>query len=511
VAGDCCSPDCRLEPDGSSCGAADACHGDEICLAGRCGPPSADAAAACVSGSVVAFVTNFDDDTVAFVDTVSGTVGQTAATGDGPWGVAIHPRGTEVWITDRLANAVSVLDARTGTALATIPVGRLPLGVVLDPTATRAYVATFDDNAVAVIDVTSRAVLGTIGVGHGPSGLAFGPGGAQLYVSNYASNTVSVIDPSSDGVVASVATRKKPLEMALDAARGQLWVTDYDSARVSVIGTFSNTVLATLRVGEKPFGVAVDATGGRVFVTNASSDTMSILDATTCGTAGEVPVGRGPFGVGVDPSGKHVYVANSTNATTAIIDPSTSAVTTNLPVGALPVAFGQFVGAVANDCLRTAAQCDDGNPSTADTCDPTAGCLHALQTDAEVVRAGLAELDATARAAAASALGGGRVAGTLTRLLGEARTQLAAASTSSGAAQRKRLGGTMRRLRRVERAVEKGLRRGAIRCDPGLRMLDLARGTRLRLRALRGRPLAAVVEPAAAEYVAPPPVHLDAP
>src|SRR5262249_46267001 len=101
AAGDCCSPTCQIDPDGTSCSDGDVCNGDEVCHGGRCEKVTEPESETCRSGFGIAAVSNFRDDTVSLVSLARGTVAATVPVGDGPWGVAVHPRGTELWITNR--------------------------------------------------------------------------------------------------------------------------------------------------------------------------------------------------------------------------------------------------------------------------------------------------------------------------------------------------------------------------------------------------------------------------
>src|SRR5262249_3401413 len=78
--GDCCSPTCQIDPDGTSCSDGNVCNGEEVCRGGRC--------EACQASFGIAAVSNFRDDTVSLVDIATRTVSATVPVGDGPWGVA---------------------------------------------------------------------------------------------------------------------------------------------------------------------------------------------------------------------------------------------------------------------------------------------------------------------------------------------------------------------------------------------------------------------------------------
>jgi YVTN family beta-propeller protein len=229
--------------------------------------------------------------------------------------------------------------------------------------------------------------------------------------------------------------------------------------------------------------VALEATAGTPRA-NARSDTVSVIDVDACVEAAAVPVGRGPLGIGLDPSGTRAYVANASENRIVVIDTATRAVTGSLAVGKLPVAFGPFIGPLANDCPRAAVVCNDADPGTVDACTLDGGCLYTPLAGIEAVAADLSALDALVRAARAGDLGSPETATMLGRLVTNARGEL----TPGAGALRKRLLRISREMGGFTRALGRGLRRGRVRCGIGLRLLDIARGTRADARRLAGRP-----------------------
>jgi YVTN family beta-propeller protein/cysteine-rich repeat protein len=354
TAGDCCSPTCTVEPDGTRCGDDDPCNGDERCRAGRCQttPP-------CRSDVVLAAITNFRSSTVSLVDPVGGQVEANVAAGAGAWGVAFHPAGTEIWITNRHAKSVSVIDVATRSVSATIPVGRTPLGVALDSSGARAYVASYGGNRIDVIDTASRTRVAGFPVDRGPSGVAFDASRDMLWVTSFGSDTVLAVDPASGAIRTRVRVARKPTQLAIDSAQGRLYVSNFGAGIVTVIDLEHHTVVATIRVGRKPFGVAVDPARGRAYVTNAGQDLVTVVDTATDTVVARRHVAAGPLGVAVDPSGR-ILVTSGTGGVLSFLDPSGPA-SSALVVGTLPVAFGSFVG-------RVGVRCPDAPP-----CGETAG------------------------------------------------------------------------------------------------------------------------------------------
>jgi YVTN family beta-propeller protein len=137
------------------------------------------------------YVANFFSKTLSIINTATHTVTATVPVGEGPFGVAVHPAGTSVYVTNTQGFApyvkgkgngsVSVINTVTNAVVATVPVGNAPHGVAVHPAGTFVYVANFGSNSVSVIDTTTYTVTATIKVGDGPVafGQFIGPGKGQ--------------------------------------------------------------------------------------------------------------------------------------------------------------------------------------------------------------------------------------------------------------------------------------------------------------------------------------------
>jgi len=102
-----------------------------------------------------------------------------------PFGLAISPDGAHVYVTRFNANGLAVIDTSSNTVTAMPAAGGYPNGVAISPDGTRAYVATSKDatgngnGAVSVIDTSTNAIVATVGVGSTPYGMAFTPGSGK--------------------------------------------------------------------------------------------------------------------------------------------------------------------------------------------------------------------------------------------------------------------------------------------------------------------------------------------
>ena len=99
-----------------------------------------------------------------------------------PWGVAIAPDKSKIFLTTAASQSVTVIDV--AHLLKTVRTRRQPF--VNDLSASADY------------------VLARIPVGHNPRGLVFSPDGKLVYVANRLDDTITVIDPRADEVVSTI-------------------------------------------------------------------------------------------------------------------------------------------------------------------------------------------------------------------------------------------------------------------------------------------------------------------
>ncbi|MEJ2007728.1 MAG: hypothetical protein P8Z30_06150, partial [Acidobacteriota bacterium] len=100
----------------------------------------------------------------------------------------------KVYVSNSAQDSISILDAHTGKVERTLVLrparsvqgfrGLLPFGLALSPDGSRLYVACAGINALAVIDTRREAVLGYIPTGWFPARVALSPDGKTLYIDN---------------------------------------------------------------------------------------------------------------------------------------------------------------------------------------------------------------------------------------------------------------------------------------------------------------------------------------
>ena len=157
------------------------------------------------------------------------------------------------------------------------------------------------------------------------------------------------------------------------------------------------------------------------------------------------------------------------------------------------VLFGgdDTTGPVGDTCGAPSPDCDDRNPFTVEACASAAGCTYTTLTGIAAADAGLGALKTTIAASAVEALGTRRTSERLGNLVAGAIAKLGLNNASSpvtalgGREARKRVKRAGRRVTRLVRVVERGVRKRKIQRDIGLDLLDLGRATQAALGELK--------------------------
>ncbi|TCZ63395.1 PKD-like domain-containing protein, partial [Flaviaesturariibacter aridisoli] len=291
-----------------------------------------------------AYVPNNTSGTVSMIDLSTGAaIGSPITVGANPFGVAVLPDRSKIYVSNTGGNSVSVINTTTNSVTGSSPYNA-PHGLAASPDGTRVYVNGWTDNAVSWIDVASNVSTFMTNVTQ-PEGMAVSADGARLYVaSSVSAGKLVVLNTASNAVLASIGVGAFPQGVALSADGSKVYVVNNGSASVSVISTASNSVTATIPVGADPLGVAVSPDGSKVYVTNSGNNNVSVINTATNALTASIAVGNYPYGVAVSPDGSTVYVANRNSNSVSIINAATNAVT-SVAVGAAPIALGQFTTA----------------------------------------------------------------------------------------------------------------------------------------------------------------------
>ncbi|MBO0695219.1 MAG: beta-propeller fold lactonase family protein, partial [Verrucomicrobia bacterium] len=239
--------------------------------------------------------------TIVAVDTASDTATTLATDGSAdPFGIAITPDGSKLYIANGNDFSVSVRDAHTGTLIATIPTVRNPVYTAMHPAGDRLYVTTSSivtgDTMISVIDTATNTVDHIIETPYYPAEISVIPDGSLLFVSNELDAHVSVFDTTTDSLVTTIQVNSGPRGITFTPDGQTAYVANADSNMATAIDVTTLTVIHTANVPGFPFmfGVSHD---GRTFVTQYLNNALGEVDFSSGQVVESISVGTNPYNI----------------------------------------------------------------------------------------------------------------------------------------------------------------------------------------------------------------------
>ncbi|MBI2986440.1 MAG: SBBP repeat-containing protein [Deltaproteobacteria bacterium] len=294
------------------------------------------------------YVANLGNSSVSVINTATNTVMETVPLGVNlnPIGVAVHPLGKWVYVANsgvapnKFTHTISVIDTATNALLdldlnvpgiqqvelAIVGQANVPFGIAVSPDGTKVYVTNLVGNFVTVINVNTtttpptHSFVTTVPVGTSPQGVAVSPDGSKVYVANGGSGSVSVIKTTDDTKInfntnstdIELGATTSPFGVAAHPDGHTVYVTDGAGSSLFVL-EFTMPLPAlptktTVGVGNNPRGVAVTPDGALVYVANVSDDSVSVINTANdkrivftspdANANGDLKVGTGPVALG---------------------------------------------------------------------------------------------------------------------------------------------------------------------------------------------------------------------
>ena len=175
-----------------------------------------------------AFVPSIRTGNVVVFDLETGELIGSVYSGEGAEGIAVHPGGLEVWVTNRAENTITIIDTQSLEVLDRIPCADFPIRAKFTPDGSLFLVSNARSGDVGVFDSVTREQLASIKltppVPDGedetryfaefegtsiPIGLVV-PDNRWAYVANTRSDAVSIIDLESMEITGHFAVGREP-------------------------------------------------------------------------------------------------------------------------------------------------------------------------------------------------------------------------------------------------------------------------------------------------------------
>ncbi len=312
-----------------------------------------------VTGTLL--VGNKGENTLSFVDLVSGRELGRAATGRMPHEIAVSPDRRQAAVVAYGARAIDIFDLATRARLRTIDLSPNdgPHGLVWLGDG-RILATTERSQSLTIVDTRNGDRVSAVSTGQqGTHMVAVSPDGRRAYTANIGSGTFSVIDLEraavvrhvSLGVVAerddangnpdmSSATAAQPEGIALSPDGRMLWVGDNRHARVYAFetGNLDAGAVADIATGPVPIRVLASPDGRWIVTSNFGDGTLTVIDAEQRRAARTITVSGSREAVQVtilfSPDGRRLYVAETGRNMVAEVDFASGRVLRRLPAGA---------------------------------------------------------------------------------------------------------------------------------------------------------------------------------
>jgi YVTN family beta-propeller protein len=269
--------------------------------------------------------------------------------GPAPMDVAIAKtkhRAVLAYVSNYDSNTVSVIDTRRQEVVDTLTVAPNPSPVVASRDGRLVYVGT--NSYIAVIDSREGRVVRHIGGADGSFALAVSPNGRFLYADNGGSGPLTVFDTRTGATLEQIQpSNGSPGALAISPDGQRLYVGIFNKPFwVDVFDTATLKLVATISVPLNPFGLTVSPNGRQLWVANWGDYTniipiagrsVQVFDTRTLQPLGVIQVGDYPSSIGFDPDGRYAYVVNNTEpGSVSVVRTRDRQVTATVEVGVCP-------------------------------------------------------------------------------------------------------------------------------------------------------------------------------
>ncbi len=299
------------------------------------------------------------------VDPASKVIVSAFTVGNGPIGIAAHPDGTKVYVSNNLDNTVSVMSALSYSVTNTVTVGAGPIGIAINPAGTRLYVVNKDATTISVVDTATNARLTDIAYAGGGTGIDIDSTGTRAYVA--LGDRVQPIDLTNGVALTPIALcagstaggdADWPLGIAVSNDGGKVYVGCNGVNSVAVVDTASGTMTASIATTDRPTGIAVNPRGPYLYINMAAGissppnyfySTLAVVDTNTNNIVATPGIGQWPVGVAVNMEGTMAVVSDRFGQTITVVDTvsRTSGPSNDAFILGKPRSFGKFIAPVS--------------------------------------------------------------------------------------------------------------------------------------------------------------------
>ncbi|TDW54504.1 bifunctional YncE family protein/alkaline phosphatase family protein [Kribbella pratensis] len=195
--------------------------------------------------------------------------------GSFPAGLTTSADGSKLYVADNGSGGLAAVDTATGKVLGTVATGANPFTVGLTGDGETAYVSNWGTNTVSAVDTATLKVRATLTVGSHPTAIVRNPATGEMLVAVTDADKVIGVNPATDAITRTIdlapyrhaPVGSSPQGLAIDGKT--LYVANAGDNDVAVVNLANNHVSGLIPTGWYPTTVTVTKDKHRLLVTNA--------------------------------------------------------------------------------------------------------------------------------------------------------------------------------------------------------------------------------------------------
>ncbi len=355
-------------------------------------PPENEKAESFLNRKVYVAVEN--ENKIAIVDPLAGTVIKEIELPGMPHNVQVAPDGATVWVTvntmhedemdhgeGSMEDQLVVISTEIDVIVSTIELGAdLHLAhVVLSPDNQWAYTPSQETDTLFVVDAQDHSLERTIPLPANaePHGLRLSPDGNMAYIALMGSNGMGVLDLNSDHYE-FVDFGDVTVQTGVTPDGNYAFASLYSTKQLGVYNTQTKEIsTVSLPEAKGPVQVYPTPDSRYAFVADQgyyfdqpTSDKVYKIDLETKEVVLTITAGQGPHGVALSSDGKEAYVTNLVSGDLSVIDIETGAITRTIPVGEAPNGVSVWEGSFEETSLKPVDSISHPHGLSVDLLDP---------------------------------------------------------------------------------------------------------------------------------------------
>ncbi len=209
--------------------------------------------------------------------------------GSGSSDIVMNADGTLAYVSLYDSNLVAVIDTTTNTIKTTIPVGVNPAYMVYNSKNNKVVVSNFNNNGasnVSIISCTTNTVVATVPVDAGPYALASQHSGDNIYVPCIAGNDVKVISLVSNAVTSTIDTGGNPVSVVISNADDKGYIVNAGLNKIQSFTT-SNNVLGTQSC-TPGYLIAISSDDSLLYMSAQTNGSVYVMPTSTMVISGNI-------------------------------------------------------------------------------------------------------------------------------------------------------------------------------------------------------------------------------